>query len=377
MVGFNDALNGSILSPVLAFDPVAETFYCADKMIGFGFECQPLPGVRLEDADKIGALLEEDWPNGAFLSVLLFASTNVVLRLGDCLRQREGSGRDDDVDFTHRSLAWFDERARRGFDEISGQRLRNWKLLLTVKFPIASARPTEVELERIEHLKRRLSSALTTLELQPRTLNAESWLTVSAEMANQQDGSSWQRYGVRRHEPSVPLNEQVIDSGSKIMIERDHLALHGNKKLMILSPTAFPEPGFFGMASNYFSDLNRGRKGVTRPAFAVLNVWFGDQGGERSKMQSRAVMAKHTAGGSIVKWFPNIAEQAHCFAELQRSSDAGHAIVRCQLAFGVYADSEEDREPALSEVIGHFSQRGWTVAPDRFITAPLFITALP
>jgi hypothetical protein len=68
------ALPASVLSPVLAYAPEERLFVTQDPAIGFGFHCVPRAGAGDRAEQLMRTLLEDDFPPGAFVQILLYAS---------------------------------------------------------------------------------------------------------------------------------------------------------------------------------------------------------------------------------------------------------------------------------------------------------------
>ncbi|NEX23903.1 conjugal transfer protein TraC, partial [Thiorhodococcus mannitoliphagus] len=67
----------SALFPPLACDPEQGIFLLDDQSLAFGWCCQPLAGADQGHADRLTALVNQEWPTDTLLQILLWASPDI------------------------------------------------------------------------------------------------------------------------------------------------------------------------------------------------------------------------------------------------------------------------------------------------------------
>jgi len=65
------------LFPTLACDPEAGIFLLDDQSLAFGWLCQPLAGADQGHADRLTALVNQEWPTDTLVQLILWSSPDI------------------------------------------------------------------------------------------------------------------------------------------------------------------------------------------------------------------------------------------------------------------------------------------------------------
>ena len=368
--------NGSLLSPVLAYEPDDALFVTVDKRLGFGFTCTPLSGGGDADEAKLRALFE-DWKAGAELQFLLHASPNVVKRLNAAQMVRAGSGIESDQAYTLAQRRWLGQFADRPFDAIDGQWLRSFVLHVTAKLPVEEAEPTQAELKEAVAAQQRLYASLNNLDLAPQTMTNVGYVTACSEILNRGQQAAWRRTGEADVDPTRFLRDQVLDFGTIVRVHQDGVDLGGVQKLAFLSPRNMAEHATFGLAKHLVSDPVAGRRGLKGPFFLCLNVFFPDHAGMKTSLATRRAYALQTASSDYAKWLPALRARNDDYQTMFASIENGARIVQAQTVLGLYARDDDELDRAVADAASHWQEHGYTLMRDRCICGPLLVTSMP
>ena len=369
--------SGTRLSPALAYCAERRLFLTEDAMIGAVFTCIPRYGLSSHLEEQLETLLEDDYPAGTQLQVLLHASPNLVRAFDDRRALMARSGDATDAALASRQIEWMAGGTDAGFDELDGLHLRRLRLVVSVKIPLEAATPQEEELERIEQVARRLGRNLAAIGVAPERIDATGFVTVCSELLNRSPEAAWRRYGYVPYNADQFLNEQLLDIGSEIRIDSDGIALEGGTRLVMLSPKTFKETVTFGVGSRLVTDLYSGVRGLKRPFFIAVNIDYRDPQTMRTNLGMKTAWATNAAYGPLVKWLPAIATRHRDLQLLQASMEEGHRPVKWSMTLGIYGADARDAEEAASDAINYWSENGVVAMRDRFIAAPLLVNSLP
>lgn len=369
--------NAGLLSPVLAWEPERNLFFASDQTLGWGFVCTPRPGGCAQQEQQLRVLLEDDWPTGAHLQFLLYASPNLMGPLDRMRSLRRRSGVAVDETLADAQTAWRAARAEAPFAEIDGLHLRDFKLIVTAKFPIETPTPETGDVNRAVQAANRMERSLTALDLYPEPLTAQGFVSACSEILNRGPHASWRRLGAVPLAPDRHLNEQLLDLGSKVAIDAEGIDLEGGGRLILCSPKSFAQNAFFGQAQFFLNDVFMGRRGLHGPFFFALSVWFPDQQEVKNRIAWKRAMVVNSANSPMVKWLPGLAARQRDFDVMTASMDSGHRPLRFCLTLGVYGRDRAAAERAVTDAVNYFAEQSCVLMPDRFVAGPLLVNALP
>lgn len=174
----------------LAYEPNLYLFQLEGNRLGFAFLCSPLSGSNGDEGDRLKAGLTVDWPEKTTIQFSLICTENInemktgFLRLRRAFRE---SGRTDlPVEtqallekVTNARADYFSDRTMRPVDSISGVRIREQSLVVSVTFPIANALPTQTEANAAKELFDGLRTSLDSCNLAAMPLTNDSYREIS------------------------------------------------------------------------------------------------------------------------------------------------------------------------------------------------------
>ena len=125
-------------------------------------------------------------------------------------------------------------------DSAASSHIRDFKLLVCIKFPVKSAEISARELDALLVVASSVEEGLKTASLVPERLNATGYLTIMSEIMNRNRHASWRLDGQVPAAKDIPLREQILDYDTDFRVERDCLRL-GEGYVSTLSVKRFPQ----------------------------------------------------------------------------------------------------------------------------------------
>lgn len=192
----------SKLINALAYEPTQNVFLLTDERIGFAFACSPLAGSSGDEGDRLKAGLTVDWPDDTAVQFTLVCTENINNMKTGYLRLRrafEESGRTEVDENTQRLMQkvtqaranYFLERTTKPVDSISGVKIREQNLIISVTVPISSSIPTSQEVVNAKELAHGLQTSLDSCGLAPVPLSNDLYRELLASILNQGQSASW------------------------------------------------------------------------------------------------------------------------------------------------------------------------------------------
>ena len=249
------------LFPALAYDPDQGLFLLDDDSLACGWLCQPMAGADQGAADRLSALVNQEWPTDTLLQILLWASPDIEgpLAMMNGLR----------TELRHPLLrAATAERAaflRAGVSapliRQSETRVRDVQVLVTVKLPLTGPLPSAAAHQAALDLRASTEQVLSTVGLQPRPLMAGDLVRLMNSLLNWGPEATWRERVTPEADPTRILREQFLDSDQGIEVDAQGLTL-GECRVQTLSVKRFPDRLHFGLAARYLSDPFSGTRGI-------------------------------------------------------------------------------------------------------------------
>ena len=365
------------LSPVLAFEDTKKLFWCDDGALGFGFQCQPLPGADDKTEARLRSFLDREWPADTIVQLLLVGSPNLVSWLETTRIVRQSSHDPLDIAAWERRAEMLNAAIAEPFSQIPNSHLRDFQILVTVKVPVANRPPSAPDLDDAGRLAQTVQSELEVIGLAPIPLTATTWVTHMNVLCNRDDVASWRHFGRVDVSGDKPLAAQFVDFGNEVEIERDYVRLGEGAYLAFMSPRTLPETLFFGQAAHMLYDLLQGSRGVRTPFYLAVNLHFPEDQKARTDVETKRAYAMHMADGTMTRWIPAILTRSRDWNLLHESLARGGRPVRVMMAFGVYGRSIDELQRHMAEVRAFASEQNFIFSDERRICLPLLINTLP
>lgn len=379
-MGRSGSKRAASLLSAMAYDAEREFFLLEigrENAAGFGFVCEPLSGVDDRSFERLKVLLNDNYPSGTFMQFFLWSSQNVE----ETMLQVSERSIANPNDFVREAAAQRTTFLRAGIDQAldpqSGLKVRDFKLLVSLKIPVDGIELSPAELEAIETLKISVRSSLQSAGLRPSLLDADGYLTVMSELMNRAPHSSWRLDGHCRAVPDYLLRDQVFDFSTKLEIRRGELVV-GESVVSMLSPKRFPQRMQFGAASFYIGDLMSGARGIRGPFAISATVQFLDQTNARNIQGRRHGYVTNASMGSVARFQPGILTQKRDSDILQESlGQQGAKICKFYLTMILFSKDARDAAESVTKAQSYWAEQGWVMLRDQYYLKPFFLNALP
>jgi conjugal transfer ATP-binding protein TraC len=198
-------------SPYLAYrayDETEQAYHNTDNTIGYVWECKPAAFLGNSAADTLAALLRQAFPAETVLSVSLFPDDDIDPILERYLKLKTAGGslarRAAEQYATHLS------GCREGTPSMSGIRVKNFRVILSIKAPGGLSR----------ELKAQVVESLSSAGLAPTPMKPHALLQFLRTALNDRRPSNPALYN-----PDVFLGKQIVLADSPIRNDQENMLL--------------------------------------------------------------------------------------------------------------------------------------------------------
>lgn len=376
----------------LAYEPTHKIFLLSDQRIGFAFSCNPLAGSNGDEGDRLKAGLTVDWPEDTSLQFTLLCTENINKLKTGYLRLRrayEENGKFD-VDESTRKLMqkvtearanYFLERTTIPVDSVSGVKIREQSLIISVSLPIKGDIPTYQEGMQAKELSDGLRTSLDSCGLAPVAVTNDLYKELFSSVLNQGQGASWRNDPFMTAEPDKPLNEQLMDFNRSLDVHKDMLVIESeggdDTYIKTMSVKKFPDLMWQGDASQYLADILSQRGGIRGNCVINCTLHFPHQVNSKDKLNRSRNWTINQSHGPMLKFIPSLAKKKASFDAITEDVEKGAQIVKVLFSMVLFGSTKEDLIQATSNAKSHFSTLGFTLMEDKFLMLPVFINSLP
>ena len=374
-------VRASSLIPVVAYDEELKCFLMDDGTLGVAFSCTPSPYAGDKMESRVQGFLNQNYPDNSIMSFMLFKSPDIY---GDLARMKHIRMNYNDplmrdvigerINFMeHHSKEPIVSKVSRG--QFNLGTILDQKLIVTFKMPIAGARPTPAELERISDLAEAVSSGLQTAELQPRQIDAATYIRLMETMLNWSKQATW-RNSPASWDEGKPINEQIFDYDTDVTVQRNKMTL-GGKHVHVLSAKRLPNAIYFGEALRFIGDLSGAGVSVQESYMITVNVYMPNPEKSKTNIDRKRQFATSQAYGPILKYVRALGEKHEGFNQLDQSLSAGFKPVKVSYPMAVFADTEEQVIQASAGLRNLWREQRFDIMNDSFAMLPCFLNMLP
>lgn len=377
----DESMRASSIFPVLAYDEDGCMFLCDDKTIGFGFMCHPLTGADERIEQQVDALLNESYPVNTQMQVIMYRSPDINREVYHMMGIRDGF-RDPLLSEVIRERANFLQHYTSHKMNVKGEKgiynlgyLFDLKLLITVKVPISSESPTQIEYNDLRVLRTKVMTTLQNIKVHPQTLNAKSWIRVMNTLFNWGADAAW-RIDACDWDKTEPLCNQVLDYENDIEINKEHLRI-GNQYVKCLSAKRRPEYMHFGDAIVNSGDLSGGLGGVRQNYLVCTNIVFPEPDSEKQRIERKRQFAVNQARGPLVNFVPLLKDKKQDFDAIYDSLGSGKKPLKISYHVIVFGKDKEEVESASMTAKNFWRTNRYEIMVDKFIQMPVLINCMP
>lgn len=363
------------LCPVLAYDSDAFMFQCEGNQIGFGFVCQPLTGTTGKEAQQLRATMSAGWPAGSIVQFDLVCHQNITAQINNMLEMREDCPHRTLRDAISKRAEFMQSKTLTPIDS-NGVRVRDHVLIITAKLKIGSSFPTDSELIMATELRATLETTLINCGFQPQVLDAHKYISIMSSILNLGADASWRDGRKIDVDEDALIASQILDYDRDLVVKKDCVQI-GEHYARTLSVKRYPRGVYQGEASYYLGDLMSGSVGIRCNCIISFTMLFPDQQGKKTELARVRNWTIKQAQGPIINFVPRLREKKEGFDVLFKKLDEGEPVIRGKLTCVVFAEDREQLIKNTSAAKSYFAIRQFGMLPDKYMTLPIFLNALP
>ena len=255
--------------------------------------------------------------------------------------------------------------------------IREFKLVFTLKVPLKNKKvlPTREDSLQMQRLQQAFEQTLKSAGFNLMLLDAEGYLRQVGQLLHWHTTANW-RQSESFYDDHLPINEQLSEYDDSLEVNQDSIVL-GDKWLRILSPVRLPKAMSLQNMRRLIGDPMNGLRGLHGNFYLNLTIYLPDNSKERELAESQRNTINYQAFGPMLKFNPKLALKKDSADILYESVNDGDRIVRVMLSVGLFENSREQSDNRLTEALVYFSEIGWVMKEDKYITLPMLINALP
>jgi conjugal transfer ATP-binding protein TraC len=366
----------SELVPVESFDEDTNLFTMADGTIGFGFVAKPLPGGDESVTQRLNVLFSFDYPKESFIQVMLMGSQNLRPTL-DKIKHLRNTQDEALKESLNNRLKMLIEGSTQPISLHAQSYVREYKVVFTIKLPLEQKNqlPKQHELSAARDLRLSFEQTLKSAGFVPEALDAELYLRVVGQLLHWSPLANW-RSAAKYYDATTPVNEQLSEYDDMMQTDINGVWL-GDKRLRILSPGRLQGQMSLQNMRRMIGDPLTGSRGIHGNFFINLNIFIPDSAAEKQKADKERNAINYQAFGPMLKFNPKLLFKKESTDLLFKSINDGDRILKVKLCVGLFSDSLDTSETRLTEAQTYFSEIGWSMKEDKYLTLPMLVNSLP
>lgn len=362
---------------VNAFDADQSLFVLSPDRIGFGVIAEPIPGNDGQFDEAMNAVLNLHYPTGTILQVTMYASPDIEDVVHQYRVMRHGLENPLLREITNKRIEFMRELTQRPIGQVSGAKLRQTQILITVQVKVGVEEPTSEEIGEIRELRSTFQSALKGINLRYQQLTPEKYIRFMETVLNHGKDAVWRRSPWASYDEKTLICNQLLDSDSAITVDAKQVHLGDHAKVRVLSVKRYPEYVYTGMSMRYLADLMKGSKALRDPLLVTVNILYPDHESQRGKLNRDFAWTTRQTEGSLSRYIPEWALRRESIKVTLDAVNEGDRVVRAYIGMAVFAENEERVVQASTEAQGMMRELGYQMMEDRYFVLPLFSQLLP
>jgi len=372
MDSVDDPVRFSSILPYMAYDH--DDIFQNEDGYGFVLEATPQTGADMEMARILTSLLTLGWPADTGIQVHMYASPNVRNQLAAWAGCRKGEEND-----SYRMEGVFRTLVRRRVDFIlSGTKkslfknmpflIRDYRLFLSFTLP---GRMTDKERIRLIELRRGAEAVMNGAHLPSYRVNADSFITLMAEILNQESYDKNLQYDSGKF-----IRNQIINYDTTIDVEADHLLVNEQTEIRMMSVKNYPEEFPLWSMGGLIGDMFQFNLQHQCPFWFTLGIHLPDLESAKAGAQMKAARSTHDAETPMAKFLPDFALKKRDWDVVMHSLAEGHSMVKLYHQLVLFAPKGygTQAEQAARSV---FRSKNWELCTDHYMQLQGFLTAMP
>ena len=367
----------SDLFPVLAYSPKEQFFHLEKSALGFGFMCTPLTGGDDRMVDRFNNLMNLAWPLETILQFCLWTSPDLVPERV-LLSGVDGNSEEGISQVLQEVRAKRVDYLRQGTVtpiDGSGLLLRDIKLIITARLPLAGGVPKDKETASARELQDAAMETLKSCNFRPQAMTAEDYIRFMETILNWSPEAGWRHETAAQYDRGRLIQDQLADHNTDLQLFRDHIRL-GGKVVKLLSPKRLPETGYFGLANRFLLDPLTGSRGIRENLLITAAIYFPDTERARGKLEKEHQWVINQTYGPLLKFAPRLGKKKTSYDDLFEGLNMGDRLVKMFLGAALFCDPE-NVSSAVANLQAFWRESSIQMLEDRFVCLPMFLHCLP
>jgi len=393
-----DNIQISDLLPYRSFDSEKKVFI-NDNSVGFILEGNPLVGANDGVVEAISGVFTDGIPEGCSVQFLNWASP----KIGDIFdRWRQPRDVQGGIykKIADERIKYFKNANHKSIFGSTPFTLKNFRLVIAVSMPFRQKGGDDVlsnifkkffpnkiaDENSVEHITKELCSfrdklktALDTAGVNSSYVEPEGLINFLDEIINF-DTSPWKEN--RSYDPLQPINRQIVDPENSLVKERDQITFyHDNpdKKIEVRSfsvrnfPSSWAQWQCRDLIGDYFQDLRR----MEYPFLTFFSVTLPKNEAKLAdKAKAKNFHATRLASSEMARFIPEMKRSAQEWQFVNEKLNSGQKILKC--IYQVITFAPQDKiDKAEQTIKSIYKACGWTLARDKYLQLPSFLTIMP
>ena len=359
--------------PWLAYDDDTKLFVLDGSYIGFTFSARPLSGFTDDMERRFHSLLRMTFPHDSFLQFNLLVLDDVYQHIFNMRKARSGSNDQLINTATAQSIEFLHRSALGG---TSSAPVRNSKLLISVKYPIANTFPSQEEVEQSQTLRKEVFENLSVIGFRElREVNDTMLLHDLSVIMNRGPNAAW-RGGPVPVDENAFIREQVLDYDTTLAINETNLRI-GGQYVTSLSAKRRPRRGYFGLAERFSIDPHSGSRGINCPHMINCTIKIEEVDKMKKRIERKRKYYQNYADGPFGRILPEYRRRARDFNLATEAISNGDHVLRFALNFMLFSPTPEKARSTSAAAITYWDELGFNVMEDAGVTFQMLRANLP
>jgi len=353
------------LLPYRGYEPESKLFH-NEESVGFVIECHPMVGCTEEMQREISGLFQHTLPEGTHMQFMLWADP----KINHLLEDWEAPRREEGDLFSKLAKKRTDFIKSLVFHSEKSTPVRDFRCI--VSFSRKGNISTSVERSKILNIREQVVTALKTLGVPVRVLEAGGFINLLSGMLNFNDDTE---PSTLEWDPYRSLNEQIPSPGHAIRVDRDELVFDGFCA-RTYTPQQAPDQWSLHAMGELIGDNLRDMMRVRCPFLLHYGVYITRQDATKTRVQTRENWVEKQAHSKIGKKIPILRNQARELDFVRHQISRGERFV--ETSFNIILFSPEAEISQHEQVLLNlFRSKRWKIVPEKYLHLQVFLSCLP
>ena len=383
--------------PVLAYKKEEGCFWTEDGHIGFSLISNPLSGIPEGADEKLANLFNNTMPAESMMQIMLYASPTIgylknelhapVNKSGDDLGRARLFDPDTELSETDHMCKLVIEKktelmqsgVSNVLETVANTTTRDSVLVVSIKIPIGkSVEPSEQQIKDAKEIERRVRQTFESIGLGLVLMDARSYIRFMHSLLNWSENAYWRTDENLGYDENKFVNQQIIDLDNEIKIDSNGVWLHDTcKRVVAISPRQLPDMFSLFAMSAILGDPRVQNKVMPGNFLFSLNLYWPEVSSTKAAVTQQRNYATYQTFGMMSKFAPKITKRAASYDILFNSMESGERPVKICPTIILFADNEQQAAENASAMTGYYTELGFQMQQDKYLTWPLLVNALP